>query len=358
MCIEILPVEQFVFPHNTTIIMVESVLFHSVFKVLVCISDCICESRESRATTPTPRDLCVPLQSLFVFRPPSHVRVQQIHQATATGLWTSRPGSKLRWYSLLMLSCFVICNSHLNTNTSSLIKCCFKAGPSTEADPSSPYPAKTLRRIFSLLKSTSSFDTPVGSAIPVHQIISLVSMTTPRTFRPHKVSSSPAFVEFNMSESGYGWVPVLATVTHASWMETVRHIQKWLIPLAAAFYCPLWPRSKEWPPTPYRRVGLEEVSWDCSSVILLLHNCKWLWRIWLLSSRVPRFPADSWSVVYLLVPDQPLQPGLRLPPHPPAVSDTSHVADGAAVHVPVHLLLCIWRLPSDLHRRGGIYLSG
>ncbi|KAM4730214.1 WD repeat- and FYVE domain-containing protein 4 isoform 2-T2 [Anableps anableps] len=69
---------------------------------------------------------------------------------------------------------------------------------------------KTLKRSFSLLQPTTSF----GSAIPVHQIISLVSMTAPRTFRPHRVSSSPAFVEFDMSESGYGclFLPSLATV--------------------------------------------------------------------------------------------------------------------------------------------------
>ncbi|XP_028324426.1 WD repeat- and FYVE domain-containing protein 4 isoform X3 [Gouania willdenowi] len=51
-------------------------------------------------------------------------------------------------------------------------------------------------------------------AIPVHQIIGLVSMTSPRNFKPHRLSSSPAFVEFDMSESGYGclFLPTLATV--------------------------------------------------------------------------------------------------------------------------------------------------
>uniref|UniRef100_A0A3Q2DP19 Alfy-like armadillo-like repeat domain-containing protein n=1 Tax=Cyprinodon variegatus TaxID=28743 RepID=A0A3Q2DP19_CYPVA len=69
---------------------------------------------------------------------------------------------------------------------------------------------KKLKRTFSLLQPTTS----IGSAIPVHQIVSLVSMTAPRTFRPHRVSSSPAFVEFDMSESGYGclFLPSLATV--------------------------------------------------------------------------------------------------------------------------------------------------
>lgn len=62
----------------------------------------------------------------------------------------------------------------------------------------------TLKRSFSLLDSATQEDSSVGSAIPIHQIISLVSMTSPRTFRPHKVSTSPAFVEFNTSESGYG----------------------------------------------------------------------------------------------------------------------------------------------------------
>ncbi|XP_017268395.1 WD repeat- and FYVE domain-containing protein 4 isoform X2 [Kryptolebias marmoratus] len=68
----------------------------------------------------------------------------------------------------------------------------------------------TLKRTFSLLQPTTSF----GSPIPVHQIISLVSMTAPRTFRPHRVSSSPAFIEFDMTESGYGclFLPSLATV--------------------------------------------------------------------------------------------------------------------------------------------------
>uniref|UniRef100_A0A3B3Y9L5 Alfy-like armadillo-like repeat domain-containing protein n=1 Tax=Poecilia mexicana TaxID=48701 RepID=A0A3B3Y9L5_9TELE len=69
---------------------------------------------------------------------------------------------------------------------------------------------KTLKRSFSLLQPSTSF----GSAIPAHQIVSLVSMTAPRTFRPHRVSSSPAFVEFDMSESGYGclFLPSVAMV--------------------------------------------------------------------------------------------------------------------------------------------------
>lgn len=74
-------------------------------------------------------------------------------------------------------------------------------GHSSETDSSSGSSVKTLRRTFSLLQSTARSE---SSAIPAHQIISLVSMTSPRTFRPHRVSTSPAFVEFDMSESGYG----------------------------------------------------------------------------------------------------------------------------------------------------------
>uniref|UniRef100_A0A3P9QBR1 Alfy-like armadillo-like repeat domain-containing protein n=1 Tax=Poecilia reticulata TaxID=8081 RepID=A0A3P9QBR1_POERE len=82
----------------------------------------------------------------------------------------------------------------------------FKPDENTDAESS----RKTLKRSFSLLQPSTSF----GSAIPVHQIVSLVSMTAPRTFRPHRVSSSPAFVEFDMSESGYGclFLPSVATV--------------------------------------------------------------------------------------------------------------------------------------------------
>ncbi|XP_069395233.1 WD repeat- and FYVE domain-containing protein 4 isoform X2 [Paralichthys olivaceus] len=84
----------------------------------------------------------------------------------------------------------------------------------TETDGAAGSSVKTLKRTFSLLQSTAHSESTVGSSIPVHQIISLVSMTSPRTFRPHRVSSSPAFVEFDMSESGYGclFLPSLATV--------------------------------------------------------------------------------------------------------------------------------------------------
>uniref|UniRef100_W5KZH6 Alfy-like armadillo-like repeat domain-containing protein n=1 Tax=Astyanax mexicanus TaxID=7994 RepID=W5KZH6_ASTMX len=54
--------------------------------------------------------------------------------------------------------------------------------------------------------------------IPLHRIISLVSMTSPRSFRPHKVSVSPSFAEFDMTDSGYGclFLPSLATVKGVS----------------------------------------------------------------------------------------------------------------------------------------------
>ncbi|XP_030628686.1 WD repeat- and FYVE domain-containing protein 4 [Chanos chanos] len=73
---------------------------------------------------------------------------------------------------------------------------------------------KTLKRSFSLLKTSTNS----GSAIPLHQIISLISMTSPRSFRPHKVSACPSFVEFDMTDSGYGclFLPSLATVKGVS----------------------------------------------------------------------------------------------------------------------------------------------
>lgn len=70
---------------------------------------------ESRATISSPMELFVLLQNLLVFGPPSHVRVKQIDQATAAGLSTARPGSELRWYTLLILSRFAN-NSHFNPN--------------------------------------------------------------------------------------------------------------------------------------------------------------------------------------------------------------------------------------------------
>ncbi|KAM3862933.1 LOW QUALITY PROTEIN: WD repeat- and FYVE domain-containing protein 4 [Diretmus argenteus] len=82
------------------------------------------------------------------------------------------------------------------------------------ADDSSASSVKILKRAFSLLGSSLPCQSTVGSPLPLHQLISLVSITSPRSFRPHRVSSSPAFVEFDMSESGYGclFLPSLATV--------------------------------------------------------------------------------------------------------------------------------------------------
>lgn len=73
---------------------------------------------------------------------------------------------------------------------------------------------RAMKRSFSLLK------TPLdsGMVVPLHRIISLVSITSPRNFQPHKVSISPSFVEFDMTDSGYGclFLPSLATVKGVS----------------------------------------------------------------------------------------------------------------------------------------------
>uniref|UniRef100_A0A8C1USV3 WDFY family member 4 n=1 Tax=Cyprinus carpio TaxID=7962 RepID=A0A8C1USV3_CYPCA len=73
---------------------------------------------------------------------------------------------------------------------------------------------KTMKRSFSLLKTSSDS----GTVVPLHRIISLVSITSPRSFQPHKVSISPSFVEFDMTDSGYGclFLPSLATVKGVS----------------------------------------------------------------------------------------------------------------------------------------------
>ncbi|KAA8583834.1 hypothetical protein FQN60_015042 [Etheostoma spectabile] len=94
-----------------------------------------------------------------------------------------------------------------------LVKAPVSSDHNTEEEAALGSSGKTLKRTFSLLQSTTRSESS-GLAIPVHQIISLVTMTSPRTFRPHRLSSSPAFVEFDMSESGYGclFLPSLATV--------------------------------------------------------------------------------------------------------------------------------------------------
>ncbi|KAK0130892.1 WD repeat- and FYVE domain-containing protein 4 [Merluccius polli] len=85
---------------------------------------------------------------------------------------------------------------------------------SNETDGPREPPAQALRRSFSLLSSPAEAQSTLGSPLSLHHIISLVSMTSPRSFRPHRVSSSPAFVEFDMTESGYGclFLPSIATV--------------------------------------------------------------------------------------------------------------------------------------------------
>lgn len=74
----------------------------------------------------------------------------------------------------------------------------------------------TPKRSFSLLNTASTSRTPV----PLHQIISLVSITSPRSFRPHKVSVSPSFVEFDMTDSGYGWVPAPSNLKSLDVLES------------------------------------------------------------------------------------------------------------------------------------------
>ncbi|XP_051506796.1 WD repeat- and FYVE domain-containing protein 4-like isoform X2 [Myxocyprinus asiaticus] len=73
---------------------------------------------------------------------------------------------------------------------------------------------KQMKRSFSLLKTSSGS----GTVVPLHRIISLVSITSPRSFQPHKVSVSPSFVEFDMTDSGFGCLilPSLATVKGVS----------------------------------------------------------------------------------------------------------------------------------------------
>ncbi|XP_051772048.1 WD repeat- and FYVE domain-containing protein 4 isoform X3 [Ctenopharyngodon idella] len=73
---------------------------------------------------------------------------------------------------------------------------------------------KAIKRSFSLLKTPSDS----GMTVPLHRIISLVSITSPRSFQPHKISISPSFVEFDMTDSGYGclFLPSLATVKGVS----------------------------------------------------------------------------------------------------------------------------------------------
>ncbi|XP_016084845.1 WD repeat- and FYVE domain-containing protein 4-like [Sinocyclocheilus grahami] len=96
---------------------------------------------------------------------------------------------------------------------------------------------KAMKRSFSLLKTSSDS----GTVVPLHRIISLVSITTPRSFQPHKVSISPSFVEFDMTDSGYGclFLPSLATVkgVSADFISTGG--------LGTVFYCFVWQSAPE-----------------------------------------------------------------------------------------------------------------
>ncbi|XP_066548903.1 WD repeat- and FYVE domain-containing protein 4 [Amia ocellicauda] len=77
----------------------------------------------------------------------------------------------------------------------------------------------TDRNVNQKLKpSFSLLNVSWGSVIPEHRIVSLISMTSPRNFHPNKVSTSPSFVEFDMSGPGYGclFLPSLATVKGVS----------------------------------------------------------------------------------------------------------------------------------------------
>ncbi|XP_064419150.1 WD repeat- and FYVE domain-containing protein 4 [Latimeria chalumnae] len=71
--------------------------------------------------------------------------------------------------------------------------------------------------VFSLL------DAPADCALPLHKVVSLVSMTSPRNFYPHKVTCSPSFTEFDMSATGYGclFLPTLATVMGVNTEQSV-----------------------------------------------------------------------------------------------------------------------------------------
>ncbi|XP_061083702.1 WD repeat- and FYVE domain-containing protein 4 isoform X3 [Conger conger] len=71
---------------------------------------------------------------------------------------------------------------------------------------------RELKHSFSLLNRAG------GAGVPHHRTVSLVSMTSPRSLRPHRLSVSPSFVEFDMSDSGFGclFLPSLATVKGVS----------------------------------------------------------------------------------------------------------------------------------------------
>nr|XP_055025553.1 WD repeat- and FYVE domain-containing protein 4 isoform X2 [Misgurnus anguillicaudatus] len=91
---------------------------------------------------------------------------------------------------------------------------CTHQSKDTEENKTMKRQRKTMKRSFSLLKTSSGSRT----VVPLHRIISLVSITSPRSFQPHKVSNSPSFVEFDMTDSGYGclFLPSIATVKGVS----------------------------------------------------------------------------------------------------------------------------------------------
>ncbi|XP_029110052.1 WD repeat- and FYVE domain-containing protein 4 [Scleropages formosus] len=72
--------------------------------------------------------------------------------------------------------------------------------------------SRKLKHSYSILTMSTKL------TIPHHRTVSLVSMTSPRSFQPHSVSATPSFVEFNMSSCGYGclFLPSLATVKGVS----------------------------------------------------------------------------------------------------------------------------------------------
>uniref|UniRef100_A0AAQ5XV51 WDFY family member 4 n=1 Tax=Amphiprion ocellaris TaxID=80972 RepID=A0AAQ5XV51_AMPOC len=166
----------------------------------------------SRSTTPTIRVIMTLLPSVFAPEDPElsmEVQFSVAHhvQAMVKSERNRQIVCEGRLVSTLLTHCqrmLLIPNHPLHLPVTRILEKLSSQGI-THSDFRSGF-----ERTFSLLQSTTS----CGSAVPVHQIISLVSMTAPRSFRPHRVSSSPAFIEFDMTESGYGclFLPSLATV--------------------------------------------------------------------------------------------------------------------------------------------------
>lgn len=89
-----------------------------------------------------------------------------------------------------------------------------------------------------------------------------------------------------------------------------------------------------------------------------MHTKMWIQRPILSLFRLPGVSADSWPLIFLLVPDKQVQFSLWLPPNPPTVSGSPHVPDWTAVYLSVHLLFSLWWLFGHLHRGGGIHIPG